>query len=87
MQKATVGLENKEMWIRGHLRVSAQEQLILVFIALVNFHDQKALRQLGSHFWAGLNELVQNLAPTSPITADFQNDPFSASLGKFNRRD
>ena len=86
MQKRAVLVEHEKVRIARDFWVLTQEIRIVVLVTLVDFHNQKAAIKFRANFLIGVDELVQNLAPASPVSANFQNDSSIAGLGLLDRR-
>jgi hypothetical protein len=85
MQELAVSIKHKQVWIPRNPWVVTQEICIVILFAHVDLHDQKAVLKLPANSLIGVNELVQDLAPASPMPADFEDDSFVVGLGLLDR--
>lgn len=78
MQKRAIAVQHKEVRIGGHPGKLLQERLVAIVTAVIDFHDHETGLQQFCDRLVGLNELVQKFAPASPVSPDFQENPFLA---------
>src|SRR6266851_1149131 len=72
------------MWVATNRRVARENGVVLVFGTEVDFYSNEVLVPQLDQFRVGLKELIQCVAPTTPLAAHFEQNVFVRALRLFD---